>query len=99
MPYKRDFVQANRYDLARVVERYGGLYELAEKLGFQARYGIHDNAADWRIVQKPLTSSLFGLRPSVSSIVLHVVSPVIRVSRFMYAWSLGMLYVDPRVPT
>ena len=42
MPYKRDFVQANRYDLARVVERYGGLYELAEKLGFQARRGIHD---------------------------------------------------------
>ena len=42
MPYKRDFVQANRYDLARVVERYGGLYELAEKLGFQARRGRHD---------------------------------------------------------
>ena len=37
MPYKRDFVQANRHDLARVVERYGGLYELAEKLSFQAR--------------------------------------------------------------
>ena len=37
MPGKKDFINANRYDLARVVERYGGLYELAEKLSFQAR--------------------------------------------------------------
>lgn len=45
MPGKKDFINANRYDLARVVERYGGLYELAEKLSFQARgphwYGQH----------------------------------------------------------
>lgn len=58
MPYKRDFVQANRYDLARVVERYGGLYELAEKLGFQARRGIHSTIAWQAGVQCRIRSAI-----------------------------------------
>ncbi len=36
MPLKMDFVRANRYDLAHVVERWGGLSELAELLEYQA---------------------------------------------------------------
>ncbi len=35
MPTKRELVSANRNDLARVVERYGGLYELAQMLNFE----------------------------------------------------------------
>lgn len=35
MPLKMDFVRANRYDLSHAVERWGGLYELAETLGYQ----------------------------------------------------------------
>ncbi len=35
MPFKMDFVRANRYDLSHAVERWGGLYELAEMLGYQ----------------------------------------------------------------
>ncbi|KAL4445809.1 hypothetical protein ABPG77_009008 [Micractinium sp. CCAP 211/92] len=34
MPAKNDFVRASRYDIARAVERWGGLYELAEELGY-----------------------------------------------------------------
>ena len=37
MPLKMDFVRANRYDLAHVVERWGGLSDLAELLEYQAR--------------------------------------------------------------
>lgn len=35
MPLKMDFVRANRYDLAHVVERWGGLSDLAELLEYQ----------------------------------------------------------------
>ncbi|KAK9837252.1 hypothetical protein WJX81_001866 [Elliptochloris bilobata] len=48
MPYKKDFLQANRHDLARVVERYGGLYELAEKLGFQV-LPANRGASEWNL--------------------------------------------------
>ncbi|KAL4425806.1 hypothetical protein ABPG75_009822 [Micractinium tetrahymenae] len=34
MPAKNDFIRAGRYDIARAVERWGGLYELAEELGY-----------------------------------------------------------------
>lgn len=34
MPLKNDFVRAGRFDLARAVERWGGLYELAGELGY-----------------------------------------------------------------
>jgi hypothetical protein len=36
MPLKNDFVRAGRFDLARAVERWGGLYELAAELGYSA---------------------------------------------------------------
>lgn len=36
MPLKMDFVRANRYDLSHAVERWGGLYDLAELLDYQA---------------------------------------------------------------
>lgn len=35
MPIKNDFIRANRFDLARAIERWGGLYCLAEQLGYQ----------------------------------------------------------------
>lgn len=34
MPLKNDFIRAGRFDLARAVERWGGLYELAAELGY-----------------------------------------------------------------
>ena len=34
MPLKNDFVRAGRFDLARAVERWGGLYDLAAELGY-----------------------------------------------------------------
>lgn len=36
MPLKMDFVRANRYDLSHAIERWGGLYDLAELLDYQA---------------------------------------------------------------
>ena len=47
MPLKNDFVRAERYDLAKVVERWGGLAELAAAAGYavgQPRQG----GAQWR---------------------------------------------------
>lgn len=35
MPIKNDFIRANRFDLARAIERWGGLYCLAEQLGYK----------------------------------------------------------------
>eukprot|EP00204_Picochlorum_oklahomense_P000283 CAMPEP_0118807926 /NCGR_PEP_ID=MMETSP1161-20130426/35723_1 /TAXON_ID=249345 /ORGANISM="Picochlorum oklahomensis, Strain CCMP2329" /LENGTH=972 /DNA_ID=CAMNT_0006737311 /DNA_START=146 /DNA_END=3062 /DNA_ORIENTATION=+ len=35
MPLKNDFVRANRFDIARAIEKWGGVYELAEQLGYQ----------------------------------------------------------------
>lgn len=29
MPAKNDFIRASRYDIARAVERWGGLYEVS----------------------------------------------------------------------
>ena len=50
MPLKNDFVRAGRYDLSKVVERWGGLQELASSTGYsvgQPRQG--DRGADeWR---------------------------------------------------
>lgn len=49
MPLKNDFVRAERYDLAKVVERWGGLAELAAAAGYavgQPRQG--GGGAQWR---------------------------------------------------
>ena len=37
MPLQKDFVAAGRYDLKRVVERWGGSAELAAVAGYKAR--------------------------------------------------------------
>lgn len=37
MPQKAELTRAGRYDLAHAVERWGGLYGLAELLGYQVR--------------------------------------------------------------
>lgn len=34
VPVKNDFIRAGRFDLARAIERWGGLYEVAEELGY-----------------------------------------------------------------
>ena len=34
MPLKNDFKRAERYDLTKVVERWGGMAELAEAAGY-----------------------------------------------------------------
>ena len=40
MPLQKDFVVAGRYDLKRVVERWGGSAELAAVAGYQARCAV-----------------------------------------------------------
>lgn len=37
MPLKNDFVRAERFDLARAIERWGGLYDLAEDLDYRIK--------------------------------------------------------------
>ena len=39
MPVKNEFIRAGRFDLARAVERWGGLYELANELGYGSTGG------------------------------------------------------------
>jgi hypothetical protein len=34
MPLKNDFVRSGRFDIARAIERWGGLYQLADALGY-----------------------------------------------------------------
>jgi hypothetical protein len=34
MPLKSDFVRAGRFDLARAVEKWGGMYDVADQLGY-----------------------------------------------------------------
>ena len=35
MPPKAEFVRAGRYDISHAIERWGGLYQLADLLGYQ----------------------------------------------------------------
>ena len=44
MPLQKDFVAAGRYDLKRVVERWGGSAELAAVAGYQARHTARQKA-------------------------------------------------------
>ena len=46
MPLKNDFVRAGRFDLARAVERWGGLYELAAELGYRVASPVFANT-EW----------------------------------------------------
>ena len=48
MPAKNDFIRAGRYDLAKVVERWGGLAGLAEVAGYRAPAGRAQGSAEWR---------------------------------------------------
>jgi hypothetical protein len=50
MPLKNDFVRAGRFDIARAVERWGGLFALAEELGYAVaeRDGRTDSNGEWR---------------------------------------------------
>lgn len=45
MPAKNDFVRAGRYDIARAVERWGGLYEVRGRAGSWCRGGTSRGAA------------------------------------------------------
>jgi len=47
MPLKNDFIRAGRFDLARAVERWGGLYELADELGYSVASPVATNT-EWR---------------------------------------------------
>ena len=49
MPRKTDFVRARRFDLSKVVERWGGLYSLAEKLGYQVSCASMDTCEPTRL--------------------------------------------------
>jgi hypothetical protein len=45
MPVKNDFVRAGRFDITRAVERWGGLYILAEELGYKVMQGRRASSA------------------------------------------------------
>ncbi len=47
MPLKNDFIRAGRFDLARAVERWGGLYELADELGYSVASPVV-TSTEWR---------------------------------------------------
>ena len=47
MPLKNDFIRAGRFDLARAVERWGGLYELADELGYSVAAPVFAST-EWR---------------------------------------------------
>jgi hypothetical protein len=47
MPLKNDFIRAGRFDLARAVERWGGLYELADELGYSVASPVFAST-EWR---------------------------------------------------
>lgn len=48
MPAKNDFVRAGRYDIARAVERWGGLYELAGELGYAVTGSRKPGFSEWQ---------------------------------------------------
>lgn len=47
MPLKNDFVRAGRYDLARAVERWGGIGELTTELGYYSTSSSSSNT-EWQ---------------------------------------------------
>ena len=47
MPLKNDFIRAGRFDLARAVERWGGLYELASELGYEVASPVF-SGTEWQ---------------------------------------------------
>lgn len=61
MPIKNDFVRAGRFDIARAVERWGGLYELAEELGYDVA-SPNFSSTEWQehISEVAATTGLSG---------------------------------------
>lgn len=60
---KNDFVRAGRFDLARAVERWGGLFELAEELGYEvATSSSSSSSSEWQehISQTAASTGLSG---------------------------------------
>lgn len=47
MPLKNDFIRAGRFDLARAVERWGGLYELAAELDYEVASPVF-SGTEWQ---------------------------------------------------
>ncbi|KAL4859881.1 hypothetical protein ACK3TF_000138 [Chlorella vulgaris] len=62
MPAKNDFVRAGRYDIARAVERWGGLYELADELGYAVSDSRRPGSSEWQahISEVAATTGLSG---------------------------------------
>jgi len=60
MPIKNDFIRANRFDLARAIERWGGLYCLAEQLGYKVATGSQASSFN-------LETRVQGVDTSISS--------------------------------
>lgn len=47
MPLKNDFIRAGRFDIARAVERWGGLYELSSELGYRVSSPVF-SGTEWQ---------------------------------------------------
>ncbi|CAL8464995.1 g4530 [Coccomyxa elongata] len=60
MPLKMDFVRANRYDLSHAVERWGGLYDLAELLDYQVLNLRGDNEWSQHVAETAAETGLSG---------------------------------------
>lgn len=45
---KNDFVRAGRYDLARAIERWGGLYTLASELRYEVATPLPSMSSEWQ---------------------------------------------------
>lgn len=48
MPVKNDLIRAGRYDLARAVERWGGLYTLASELRYDVATSSTSLSSEWQ---------------------------------------------------
>lgn len=47
MPLKNDFVRAGRNDIARAIEKWGGLYVLASELGYETQDSSRSGPTEW----------------------------------------------------
>lgn len=61
MPLKNDFVRAGRFDIARAVERWGGLYQLAGELQYEVASPSY-SGTEWQehISEVAATTGLSG---------------------------------------
>jgi hypothetical protein len=61
MPLKNDFVRAERFDLARAIERWGGLYDLAADLDYKVKSPAF-SSTEWQehISEVAATTGLSG---------------------------------------